>query len=313
MTIGFIGLGRMGRGMAANIARNHSEALVVYDVNPDAMAALVGLGATAAGSVAEVVAGSRVLFTSLPGPTEIEEVVLGADGVIAHIQPGSTYVDLSTSSYELVGRIEHAVGAQGADMLDAPVSGGPAGAESGTLALWVGGERELFDRHLPLLQSFASDPRYVGELGLGTITKLANNMAAHMIKLALAEVFSMAVRAGIDPLDLWEHLRVGFVGRRSPLDLLTNQFLPGRYDSPANTLAIAHKDMSLGAAAGRALGVPMRLAALTQEEMTEAMRRGFADEDARSYLKLQLQRAGVEIAVDPKRLAEALAADSPRP
>jgi 3-hydroxyisobutyrate dehydrogenase len=124
--------------------------------------------------------------------------------------------------------------------------------------------------------------------------------------LSMAEVFSMAVKAGVDPLELWEALRLGAAGKASPLNMLTNQFLPGQYETPAFALKLAHKDVTLATAMARELGVPMRLANMTMEEMTEALGRGFGEQDSRSYLKLQLERAGVSIAVEPDRLAAAV-------
>ena len=193
-------------------------------------------------------------------------------------------------------------------MLDAPVSGGPAGATSGDLVLWVGGDREIYDRHLNLLQAIGNMPRHVGPIGSGTVTKLTHNLLGYMILLSLAETFSMAVKAGVDALELWESLRLGLVCKRSPLDMLTNQFLPGKYEPPAFALKLAHKDVTLATSMARELGVPMRLANLTMEEMTEALARGFGEQDSRSYLKLQLERAGIEVAVDPERLREAIRA-----
>ena len=193
-------------------------------------------------------------------------------------------------------------------MLDAPVSGGPAGAASGELVLWVGGDKGVYDRHLDLLQAIGNTPRYVGSIGSGTVTKLTHNLLGYMILLSLAETFSMAVKAGMDVLELWESLRLGLVGKRSPLDMLTNQFLPGKYEPPAFALKLAHKDVTLATSMARELGVPMRLANLTLEEMTEALTRGFGEQDSRSYLKLQLERAGVEVAVDPELLREAVKA-----
>jgi len=154
----------------------------------------------------------------------------------------------------------------------------------------------------------ASAPHYVGSIGAGTVTKLTRNMVGYMIVHSMAEGFSMAVKAGLDPLDLWEALRLGVVGKASPLNMLVNQFLPGKYEPPAFALKLAHKDMSLATTLGRELGVPMRLANLPLEEMAEALGRGFGAQDSRSFLKLQLERAGVEIAVDPDRLREAVKA-----
>jgi 3-hydroxyisobutyrate dehydrogenase len=307
MKIGFIGLGTMGQGMALNLLRSGAD-LVVFDKNAEAAKPLVEGGAECAADIGELARQVGVIFTSLPGPVQFEEVVLGPDGVMDNMPQGLVLFDLSTNSLSLVRHIHDEFRQRGASMLDAPVSGGPAGVASGDLVLWVGGDREIYDRHVDLLKAIGNMPRYVGSIGSGTVTKLTHNLLAYMILLSLAETFSMAVKAGMDVLELWESLRLGLVGRRSPLDMLTNQFLPGKYEPPAFALKLAHKDVTLATAMGRELGVPMRLANLTMEEMTEALAKGLGEQDSRSYLKLQLERAGVEIAVDPERLREAIRA-----
>jgi 3-hydroxyisobutyrate dehydrogenase len=305
MHVGFIGLGRMGQGMAHNLLRSGVQ-LVVFDRDPEAAKPLLDSGAEWAPSVGDLARRSSVIFTSLPGPVQVEEVTLGDDGVLASISPGLALFDLSTSSVSLARRIHEAFKERGASMLDAPVSGGPAGAESGQLVLWVGGEREVYDRHLNLLGAIGNAPRYVGPSGAGTVTKLAHNLAGYMIMLSLAETFSLGVKAGVEPLELWEAMRMGLVGKRSPLDMLVDQFLPGKFEPPAFALELAHKDVTLATSLAKELRVPMRLANLTMEEMTEALAKGLGNQDSRAFLKLQLERAGVEIAVDPERIRAAI-------
>ncbi|MGC0367565.1 3-hydroxyisobutyrate dehydrogenase [Rhodococcus sp. 27YEA15] len=306
--IGFIGLGNMGRGMAANLVRRSSDEVLVFDINHQAVAALVEVGAKAARGVAEVARDCDLIFLSLPGPTEVGEVILGRDGILENSRQGTTIFDTSTNSLTLQRQLKETLGEHGVDLLDAPVSGGVAGSVSGDMAIWVGGEKTVFERHLPVLRTFSDHPQYVGAFGSGTLTKVSHNMIGYMILLSLTETFSMAVKAGADPLGLWKSLRTGVMGRRSPLDLLVGQFLPGEYENREMSLTIARKDMLMGATLGRELGVSMRLADLTLSEMTEALGRGLGDEDARAYLKLQLERAGVEIAVDRVDLAAAVAA-----
>ena len=164
----------------------------------------------------------------------------------------------------------------------------------------------MFDRHLGLLRAIGDKPSHVGVIGSGTVAKLAHNMLGYMFLGSMAEVFSVAVKAGMDPLDLWEAMKLGLVGRGSPMNMLVNQFLPGQYEPPAFALKLAHKDVTLATSMAKELGVPMRLANLTLEEMTEALARGLGEQDSRAYMKLQLERAGVSIAVDPDRLKRAV-------
>eukprot|EP01041_Mallomonas_annulata_P033022 gene33022-55587_t len=150
MKVGFIGLGRMGQGMARNLLKGGAS-LVVYDASTEAMAHLVADGATSASNLRELVQQVDVVFTSLPGPAQVEEVVFGADGIVKNMRSGLVHFDLSTSSMELSRRIDLAYKEKGGSMLDSPVSGGPQGAASGDLAIWVGGDRAVFDQYKHLL------------------------------------------------------------------------------------------------------------------------------------------------------------------
>ncbi len=133
-------------------------------------------------------------------------------------------------------------------------------------------------------------------------------MFGYIMTTGIAEVFTMGVKAGIEPLAIWEAVRQGALGRRGAFDALPDQFLSNSYEPPAFALRLAHKDVSLACALGREMGVPMRLANLVQAEMTEAMNRGWGDRDSRAAMLLQVERAGVEIAVDPERLRAAVEA-----
>ncbi|MBT2336615.1 NAD(P)-dependent oxidoreductase [Variovorax paradoxus] len=310
MKIGFVGLGRMGQGMAANLVKGGAS-LLVFDTNPQAIDTMAQLGAEPAGSVAEAARQVDVMFTSLPGPAQVEEVVLGARGVLANMKPGLVLFEMSTSSVALNRRMYDAFKSKGGSMLDAPVSGQPAGAASGELAVWVGGDEEVFERHLDLLRRFSKNPFRVGDIGAGTVAKLVHNMTAFTVLLTMAEAFTVGTKAGVEPLRLWEALRMGVIGKQGPLNMLTNQFLPGKYDPPGFLQKLAHKDMRLATDLAKEVGVPVRLASMTLEEMTEALSRGWGEGDSRSYLKLQLERAGVEMAVDPRRIQEALQRQMP--
>ena len=308
MQLGFIGLGIMGASLAANLQKA-GHRLTVHDVRRGAAEPHVAAGAVWAASPREVAAASDVIFTSLPGPPEVEAVALGTDGLLAGIRRGSAYFDLSTNSRATVRKIHAAFVDKGADMLDAPVSGGPRGARTGKLAIWVGGEQGVFERHKAVLGCMGDQLRYVGPIGQGTVAKLVHNCAGYAIGTALAEVFTMGVKAGVEPLELFEAIRQGALGRRRTFDGLIDQFLPGIYDPPAFMLRHAHKDVSLAVALAKEVSVPMRLCNLALEEMTEAMNRGWAERDSRAALLLQQERAGVQIAVDRERLQEALKKD----
>ena len=305
MKVGFIGLGTMGASMAANLQKAGYE-LVVHDVRRAAAERHLAAGAAWADTPKALAAECEVIFTSLPGPPEVEAVALGDNGLIAGMKDGSAYFDLSTNSPTLVREINRRFSEKHLYMLDAPVSGGPKGAASGRLALWVGGDEQIFNRHKKVLDAIGDQARYVGPIGAGSVAKLVHNMFGYIMTTGLAEVFTMGVKAGIEPLAIWEAVRQGAIGRRGAFDAMPDQFLPDRYEPPAFALRLAFKDVSLAVALGREMGVPMRLANLVHAEMTEAMGRGWENRDSRVAMKLQTERAGVEIKVDPQRLAEAV-------
>jgi 3-hydroxyisobutyrate dehydrogenase len=299
MDIGFIGLGTMGNHMATNLQRAGHE-LVVYDIRRDAAERHLEAGAVWADSPAEVAERVQAVFTSLPAPPDVEAVALGEQGLLEGMQKGSVFFDLSTNSPTLVRRLHAIFAERGIDMLDAPVSGGPKGAESGRLAIWVGGDKAVFDKYKPVLDGIGDEPYYVGPIGAGTIAKLVHNCSGYAIQTALAEVFTMGVKAGVDPLTLFKAVRQGATGRRRTFDRLTEGFLPGVYDPPSFALRLAHKDVMLATEVGREYGVPMRLCNLALAEMTEALNRGWGGRDSRSPMLLQEERAGLEMIQIPE-------------
>lgn len=311
VVVGFVGLGIMGSRMAANLQKAGYK-LVVHDLHRQAASHHLNAGATWADSPRVLANEADVIFTSLPEPPDVEAVALGPDGLLAGAKPGAAYFDLSTNSPSVVKRLNAAFAAKDVHMLDAPVSGGPAGAASRKLAIWVGGDEAVFSRHKAVLDAIGDAAAYIGPIGSATVAKLVHNMSGYAIVCALAETFTLGVKAGVEPLALWQAVRNGAVGRRLSFDALIDQFLPGRYDPPAFALKLAHKDVSLANALGRELGMPMRLCNLTLAEMTEALGRGWGGRDSRAVMLLQQERAGVEIAVDAERLRAALAPAAPR-
>jgi len=309
MKIGFIGLGTMGRHMAANLQKAGHE-LVVHDVRKEAAEPHVKNGARWADTPRAVAEAVDVVFTSLPGPAEVEAVALDErGGLLTGLTAGKAYFDLSTNSPTVVRRLHAIFKARGVDVLDAPVSGGPRGAESRRLALWVGGDETVFEKFKAVLDAIGDQAYYVGPIGAGSIAKLVHNCAGYVVQTALAEVFTMGVKAGVEPLAIWKAVRQGAGGRRRTFDGLADQFLPGTFEPPSFALRLAHKDVSLAVALGREHKVPMRLANITLEEMTEALNRGWGERDSRVAMLLQEERAGVEIKVPPAAIKEVLEKD----
>jgi 3-hydroxyisobutyrate dehydrogenase-like beta-hydroxyacid dehydrogenase len=304
--IGFIGLGTMGAHMAANLQKAGYR-LVVNDLRRASAERFLGRGAEWADTPRVVAERCGVFFTSLPEPADVETVALGADGLLAGTKPGDAYFDLSTNSPVTVKKIEAAFAERGAHMFDAPVSGGPRGAETGKLAIWVGGDEHVYNQHKQVLDAIGDQARYIGPIGMATVAKLVHNMSGYAVVCNLAETFSLGVKAGMDPLDQWQAVRQGAGGRRLTFDGLLDQFLPGKYDPPSFALRLAYKDVALANALGRELGMPMRMCNLAFAEMTEAISRGWGDRDSRSVMLLQQERAGIKVAVEPERLRAATA------
>lgn len=289
MKIGFVGLGAMGRPMAANLERAGHE-LQRYDVRP---------GEGQKTSVSEAARGCEVLFTSLPGPVEVEAV---AAAVKSSLSENTAWFDLSTNSPTVVRRLHADLAKKKIRFLDAPVSGGPKGAQSGKLAIWVGGDEAIFRRFESVLRAIGDQPYYVGPIGAGTVAKLAHNAASFTVQAALAEVFTLGVKAGVEPLALFRALRQGATGRKRTFDRLADHFLPGVYDPPAFTVRLAHKDMKLALELAAEQEVPMRVGKVALDELDEAMRRGWAERDCRVAMTLQEERAGVSVRVPRERL-----------
>ncbi len=305
-TIGFIGLGNMGGGMSLNIQKA-GYPLIVNDLREEAALPLLEGGARLANTPAEVAESSDIIFTSLPGPKEVEAVALGDAGVLEGIRPGSVYVDLSSSRPTLIREIEPLFRRKGAYVLDAPVSGGKTGAYSGNLAVMVGGDREVYERIKPLLDSFGDKVFYAGEIGAGSVCKLVHNMVGHSVRQAIAEGLTLGVKAGVEPEALWEGMRRGSLGRMRILhEGLVRTMFRGEFD-PANfALELAYKDISLATELAREYSVPMPMATLAEQVAIQAMNRGWKDRDSSVTVLLQEEQAGVEVRasyIDPAQSA----------
>jgi 3-hydroxyisobutyrate dehydrogenase len=291
MKIGFIGLGAMGRPMAVNL-RRAGHALQVYDLRR------VEEFSGWKDSPGEAARGCELLFTSLPGPAEVEAVA----SQIHTLTEGAAWFDLSTNSPQVVRKLHTELRKKGIELLDAPVSGGPKGAQTGKLAIWVGGKAEVFKKYEAVLRQIGDQPYYVGSIGAGTVAKLAHNAASFTIQAALAEVFTLGVKAGVEPLALFRALRQGATGRKRTFDRLAEHFLPGVYDPPAFTVRLAHKDMALALELAEKEKVPMRVGRIAFEELDQAMKRGWSERDCRVAMTLQEERARVSVRVPRERL-----------
>ncbi len=303
-TVGFIGLGNMGGGMSANIQRA-GYPMVVYDLREEAAKPLLEGGARLANSPAEVASLCDITLTSLPGPQEVESVSTGPEGVLEGMKLGGIYIDLSTSRPTLIREIEPKFRQKGCHVLDAPVSGGKSGAASGNLAVMVGGEREIFDRVKPILDSFGDKVFYAGSIGAGSVAKLVHNMIGHGVRQAIAEGLTLGVKAGVDAEALWECVRRGSLGRMSGLhEGIARTVFTGEFDPPSFALELSRKDIGLATDLGREFNVPMPVANLAEQIAIQGMNRGWGGRDSSVTFLLQEEQAGVEVraaGVDPVR------------
>jgi 3-hydroxyisobutyrate dehydrogenase-like beta-hydroxyacid dehydrogenase len=309
MRVGFIGLGMMGKGMAANLQKAGHD-LVVHDLSRAAAEPFLAKGAVWANSPKQVAEQSEIIFTSLPVPADVESVALGPNGLIEGMRPDAALFDMSTNSVAMVRKIHTVFAEKNLYMLDSPVSGGPSGAASGKMAIWVGGDEQIFNRHKRVLDAMGDQVAYIGPIGAGSIAKLVHNCTSAVLGVALAEVFTMGVKAGVDPVDLWAAVRQGATGRVRTFDRLGNKFLTGQHDPADFALRLLHKDVGLAVGLGREVGVPMRLANMAYEELTEAMNRGWGARNSTVGQLLQVERSGIPpLAADPQRIAAVLDAD----
>jgi 3-hydroxyisobutyrate dehydrogenase len=298
MKIGFIGVGNIGLPIAGQLlAAGHT--LLVYDLRREAASALLAAGAAWSESPAMLGAECEVVATCLPGPGEMEEVCLGPGALVAHMQPGALYIDHTTNSPALVRRVHALLAGKDVPMLDAPVSGGMEGARTRDLLVMAGGELVAFERARPLLDAIAKRVIHTGGIGTGSIAKIMHNSASFTLDLVMAECWTTAVKAGVDTATIVEIFNEAALGQMMSLKVrLPATYLRGNFD-PRFSLALAYKDLGLAQELARTTQTPMPLGALCEQEMAEAMSRGWADRDASIFLTLQEERAKVQVRLPP--------------
>ena len=295
MRIGFIGLGNMGGPMALNMIKaGHS--LTVYDIRREVAEPHMAAGAKWADSPAAVAADSEVVFTSLPGPKEVEEVATGEGGILSKLARGAVYADLSTNAPSVIRRIGAAFKAKGIEVLDSPVSGGIPGARDATLAVMVGGNRATFEKIKPALDAIGDKVTYVGENGAGAVAKLVHNMIALCSTQLLAEAFTMGIKAGVSPEALLKVVQDGAYGQGMLLKgTMPRMVFRGNFDRVTFTLKLAKKDLGLATEVGRELNVPMPIASMVEQDFLAAIANGLGDKDMTVAVTVQENRANVKI------------------
>jgi 3-hydroxyisobutyrate dehydrogenase-like beta-hydroxyacid dehydrogenase len=293
MKIGFVGVGDMGGPMCRNVIKNSGHEVTVFDLNPEAVEQCVAVGGKAATSLASLAADSDIIMTSLPMPKDVEAVALGAGGIAENAKAGTLYFDLSTNSPLVVRRIAEALEPKGIKMLDAPVSGGVIGAEKGTIAIMVGGDKALFDDHLPIFESFGQNIIHTGEIGSGCVAKIVNNMVAFCNFAAGAEGLMLGAKAGIDPEILNQVIR-NSSGNSMGFRAVAKKTLAGDW-SASFTVDLAYKDMHLALELADEIGVPLSLSPQVHNLMRMARGMGYGDNDAVAIMRVYEETLGFPV------------------
>ncbi len=242
MRIGYIGLGIMGKSMARNILKNGYD-LVVYNRSQAAVQELVGEGAAAAGSPAEVASLVDVVFTNLPDSPDVEKVVLGENGIIHGAHPGLIFVDNSTIKPATARKIALQLAEAGVQSLDAPVSGGDIGASNGTLTIMVGGPADALEKVMPVFMAMGKTVTHVGDCGAGQIAKAANQIMVAAQMVAMGELLVFAQKAGADPRKVVDAIKSG-AAQCWTLDVKTPRLFNGNRQ-PGFKAAMQLKDMKI--------------------------------------------------------------------
>lgn len=291
-SVGFVGLGIMGMPMARNLLRAGHE-VVVLDILPAPVEELVADGATTAATPREVAAATDVMITMLPDSPEVEAVYLGPDGVLAAARAGWLAIDMSSISPRVARELATRAEAAGAEMLDAPVSGGDKGAIAGTLSIMVGGSEAGFARAHPVLQALGTTIVHVGPSGAGQVAKVCNQVVVAMVIEAVSEALVLGVKAGVDPARIVDVLQGGLASTKV-LEMRGDNILGGRFD-PGFRVRLHLKDLKNALELAREAGVVMP-ATVEVEQLMQRMRiAGRGDYDHSGLVTVLEDLAGVRV------------------
>ena len=293
VSVGFIGLGKMGRPMSLNIIKKGFP-LTVSNRSRAVVDAVAAQGARAASGPAEVAQNAEVICLCLPVPATVEEVVLGKDGVLEAIKPGSVVLDFSTIGPSTCRSVSERLREKGCWYVDAPVSGGTTGAEAATLTIMCGGEREQYDRVLPILESVGKKVVYAGPVGAGAVVKLMNQLLVGINLAGAAEAMVLGVKAGVDAQLLYEVIASATGNSMQLQRCFPELIMKGKFDAMFS-VDLLHKDVALGVEVGKDTRVRMLMSALALQIFEEAREAGFGEQDIAAVIRPLEQLAGVEV------------------
>jgi 2-hydroxy-3-oxopropionate reductase len=290
-TIGFIGLGIMGKPMARNLMKA-GYPLMVYNRTASKADELVAAGAQQVGSPREVARGAEVIITMVADSPEVEQIILGPQGVLESVKAGSVVIDMSSISPVVTKKIAAELARKGAAMLDAPVSGGEIGAVQGTLSIMVGGDEAVFEEVRPILEKMGKSVVRVGEIGAGGFTKLSNQIIVAAALQAIAEGMVLAQKAGVDIQRVYEAIKGGMAGGRT-LDMKIPLLAQHKFE-PGFKMDLHIKDLKNALLAGKSLGVPLPATGLIHELFTACSAQGKGQKDHSVIYSLLEQLAGLQ-------------------
>jgi 3-hydroxyisobutyrate dehydrogenase len=297
LTVGFIGLGVMGRNMARHLM-DAGYRLVVHDLHEEAARPFVERGARWAPTVSQLARATTTVFTALPEPRDVAAVALGPEGILENLPSGGVFVDLSTNSPAVIRDIHTRGSERGIDVLDATMAGGMHGAVTRHLSLIVGGDRPVFERCLPLLESMSDNVMYAGASGSGAVVKIVNNMIALSASILVGDALIVGVKAGVDLATMTE-----IIGKSSGATWRMNESFPrfllkGDFE-PGFALDLAVKDLRLAADLADEEGVRSDCLELFKEKYGEAQARGWGRLHSEVVVRLAEEKAGVELRLSP--------------
>ncbi len=293
MRIGFIGLGVMGKPMAKNLLKAGYSLFVCKHIDPRPVNELVAAGAQEVVSPKQVAEMSDIVITMLPDSAEVEEVVLGENGLLKGARKGLVIIDMSSIAPSTSRRIAEEAEKRGVEVLDAPVSGGETGAIQGTLAIMVGGKEATFSKCIDILRAMGKSIVRVGDAGAGQVAKLANQIIVALNIAALSEAFVLGAKAGVDPRIMYQAIRTGFAGS-NVLDAKISTILERNF-KPGFKIRLHHKDLKNALETARELKVPILLTSLVQQVLCTLINEGKGEEDHSAIINFSERLANIEV------------------
>jgi len=291
-SVGFIGVGNMGNPMAGNVLKAGFP-MLVFDLNPKAMENLIQGGARRASSAQEVVESSEIVLTSLPASPDVEAMYLESGGLVERAKPGTILVDLSSVLPSTPRKIEPKAKARGVHFLESPVSGGVTGARAATLALMVGGDAAVLERARPVLLAMGPNVFHVGPVGAGNIIKAINNMMACVNGLAMMEGLALGVKAGLDPMTVYEVVKASSGGSKA-LERIPRAIVPREFE-PGFKVSLMNKDLETFTTVAKELHVPVSFVNVAQRYEQMALAAGLGEQDTTVVMTVIERLAAIQV------------------